>query len=420
MCWTVPLMAGLTMVGEVPSPMAPANCVPPPHVRVWPVFLVPEGEPHPTHEQIERLDKHLRWTQERYREMLHDRDTFQIVDGAPLVLDGKQSLADYRTLPQGGAPQFVSEVLGALNQNRFSTPYVFLIVLMNPTDGFPLAGGRPLNGGYNTGGGIVMVSSHTLDHSPNFQSTLQHELGHGFGLLHSNTYGFDQRTHVSIMSYNRAHHTRGFEPSETPGILAPEDIRALALNKRAFPKLFFDPVKDVPAGYPMPERVRWLGPQEIPGQAPYRLIATTDSGQAFGSKVENMLLTPVAPSRGPGITFDPGTMWHSGESSTGWVQADVSFPFPVQLSKVAVHSQHSGKHHAALGVRIQAKSDEGWREVAEAELPGVDHSFSFPATVAQEWRFRFRAGDSNQVVIRGLRFFSGEAEIFPPFLPVLD
>ena len=414
MHWTLLLMAA-----PIAAQNAPIDCVPPDRVSVLPVLLVPDGEPGPTPAQTDTLLRHLQWTQQRYREMLHGRDTFEIADREPLVLEGKHTLEHYRTLPQGGAPQFVSEALEALGQNRFSTPYVFLIVLMNSVDGFPLAGGRPLNGGYNTGGGMMMIGSRGLDDGRNFQSTLQHELGHAFGLLHSNAYGFDQSTHASIMSYNPAHHTRGFEPSETPGILGPEDIKALALNRRIFPDLTFDPAQDVPEGYPMPEKVRWLGPQEIPGQVSYKLLATTDSGETNGSKAGSMLLTPVAPSSGPGITFDPRTMWHSAEATEGWVQAEVTFPLPAQLTKVAVHSQHSGQYHAAHAVRIEARLDDAWRPVAEAELPSVDDAVSFPATQAQEWRFHFRAGDSNHVVVRGLRFFSGEAEIFPPFVPVL-
>ena len=68
----------------------------------------------------------------------------------------------------------------------------------------------------------------------------------------------------SLMSYNPAHHTQGFKPSKTPGILIAEDIRALALNRRVFPRLRCDPKKDVPQGYTMQGIVE-LGPMEIPG-----------------------------------------------------------------------------------------------------------------------------------------------------------
>jgi len=50
----------------------------------------------------------------------------------------------------------------------------------------------------------------------------------------------------------------------------------------------------------------------------------------------------------------------------------------------------------------------------------VEAGVSFAPTVASDWRFHFRAGPSNLVVVRGARLFSGEAEIFPPFVPVLE
>jgi len=420
MQWTSLLMAGLAVPLAAPSQAAQVSYLPPSHVHVWPVFVVPKGEDGPTPELVECISRHLRWTRDRYREMLHGRDTFEIEGRAPLVLEGRLTLAEYRELPEGGAPQFVCEALEAVNESRFSAPYIFLVTLMNPADDLPLAGGRPLNGGLNTGGGVVIVSSHAIGTAPNVQSTFQHELGHAFGLLHSDAYGFDLWTHESIMSYNQAQHTHGFEPSETPGILCPEDIRALAYNRRVFRNLTFDPAADVPVGYEMPKRPGWLGPMDIPGQLPYSLSATTDSGEAYGSKVGNMLLMPIAPSSGPGNTFDPSTMWHSEESKDGWVQADVSFPCPVRLSAVAVHTQHSGICHAAHAVRILAASGEGWTEVVEAELPTVDCVVTLAPTTAQGWRFRFRAGESNRVVVRGLRFFSGETEVFPPFLPAVD
>jgi len=40
------------------------------------------------------------------------------------------------------------------------------------------------NGGCNTAGGMEVMSSNTLDRAPNFQSTLQHEIGHALGLPH--------------------------------------------------------------------------------------------------------------------------------------------------------------------------------------------------------------------------------------------
>ena len=100
--------------------------------------------------------------------------------------------------------------------------------MMNPKDDIPTPGGRPLNGGFNTGGGIIILSSFTLDRSPYIQSTLQHELGHAFGLPHVDVYGYDMKTNASIMSYDPRHHTKGFTESRKPGKLIPEDRHGYA------------------------------------------------------------------------------------------------------------------------------------------------------------------------------------------------
>jgi hypothetical protein len=418
--WTCLLAMGLGATLSAQARAGTVDCVAPSRVRVWPVFLVPADQDAPTPELIEYFDKQLRWTRDRYREMLGGRDTFEIEDRPALVLAGKLTLAEYRALPEGGAPQYMSEVLAATGETRFSAPHVFLIMLMNPGEDFIGGGGRPLNGGLGTGGGVVILSVNNIQTAPSLQSTLQHELGHAFGLLHSDAYGFDIWTHDSIMSYNPAHHTNGLEPSKTPGILCPEDIRALALNKRVFANLTFDPATDIPEGYPMPPSVGYLPPMVIPGQLPYSITATTSSGEEYGSSVGNMLLGPLVPSSGPGNTFDPEIMWHSGEATDGWVQADVTFPCPVELSGVGVHTQHSGKFHAARAVQILVPSGDSWRQVVDSELPAVDEVVSFASTTAQVWRFRFEAGESNRVVVRALRFFSGETEIFPPLLPSRD
>ena len=121
------------------------------------------------------------------------------------------------------------ELMQELKTNRHTCPYVFCTVVMNPKSRFPVGGGRPINGGINTGGGILVISSYALDRIPNFQSTLQHELGHAFGLPHVDVYRYNMKTNPSIMSYNPIHKTNGFRPARRPGKLIPEDIRALTL-----------------------------------------------------------------------------------------------------------------------------------------------------------------------------------------------
>lgn len=248
----------------------------PNQVAVMPIFIVPQGELKPSQEQTSALMRHVAWTQTRYLELIHNKGTFYLAADQPKIYMAQHPLSFYRESPEGAAPQFVSELLADLRCNRYTCPYILLSVVINPHDGFPVGGGRPLNGGLNTGGGVVELSSYDLDHSPNFQSTLQHELGHSFGLVHVDCYGYDMNNNSSIMSYNPKHHTDGFTASSTPGIFLPEDLRGLASNKRVFGKFQFDPSKDIPKGYSIKNIVS-LGPMNIPGQEQYK--ASGESGK---------------------------------------------------------------------------------------------------------------------------------------------
>jgi hypothetical protein len=398
---------------------------PPREVKVLPVFFVPKGGPEPTEDQIKRLLKHLTWSQDRYRELLRNQGTFAAEGKKPRVHRFGRPLESFRGQPDELASEIVGELLGDLKFTRYNCPYVLLTVVMNPKDDFPTGGGRPLNGGYNTGGGLIVLSSFALDRVPNFQSTLQHELGHAFGLPHVDVYGYDMKKSESLMSYNPGHHTKGFTPSRTPGRLLPEDLRGLALNQRAFPKLRFDPRADVPAGYKLAPAAVPLGPMKISGQ-PDGVKVTTPSGEDFGSKVSNVVQVHgrIEPSVKTGrVTFDPRRMWQSAKSATGWVSVEVTFPYDVALTRIGIHSQHSGEYNPARAVRVSVQDAKGKPlPVANARLKSADEKVSLPpmggqAAQGRVWLFEFQAGPSGSVTLRGLQFFSGDTELFPPLVP---
>ncbi|MHC4399520.1 MAG: zinc metalloprotease [Planctomycetota bacterium] len=391
--------------------------LPPERVEVLPVFFVPKDQPAPNADQRRRLMRHLRWSQDRYSDLLDHRDTFSVAKLRPDVYRAVHPLSFYRKQPEGPAPHVVSELLEHYRVNRFTCPYVFLVVVMNPHDRFPVGGGRPLNGGYDTGGGIVVISSFALDRIPNFQSTLQHELGHGFGLLHVDAYGYDMKTNRSVMAYNPVHKTRGFEPAVTPGVLIPEDVRALAMNGRGFPKLRFDASRDVPPGYALTPLRSGIPPMKIPGQVDNEVLVTTDSPERNKTSVSNVVQGRIRPNRGPGITFSAAHMWATSSTSSDWAWAKVTFPVAVKLTAVSIHSEHSGKYNMAKRVRIEVRSEATFRELVEQEVASADEYVTLPATEAQTWKFGFRAGSTGGICVRGLRFFSDGHEIFPPLIP---
>jgi hypothetical protein len=420
---------------------------PPEQVSVLPLFFVPAAESAPSETQKQALGRHLEVCRKRYAQMLGNRDGFRVAPGGPRVIRSRQTLAELRALPEDAAPEIVATLLTEFEVNRYTCPYVFLATVINPGQDWPAGGGRPLNGGFDTGGGIVVLSSRGLDASPHFQSTLQHELGHGFGLPHVDAYGHDMATSPSLMSYNPRHHTEGFRAAAEPGRLMPEERRGLILNRRAFSGLRFDPRRDVPAGYRLAE-LAWIPPMSIPGQPSYAPRVSTPSGEDFGSSVRSIvggrILPSAPPVEGGRPSFDGKFMWQSRPAGAnggwvrvdvtapiavsrptesaagangGWVRVDVVFPAAVTLTRVGVHSQHGGRYHAADALRVEAASAGEFVPVGESALESVDQVVPIPSRTARSWRFWFHATDGKAVVLRGLRFFGRKGEIVPPLVP---
>jgi hypothetical protein len=395
----------------------------PKRVGVLPLFLVPRGERPPTVTQLSKLQRHVRVAQRRYREMLSGRDTFEIDEKRPRIVHCNSTLAALKEVDKEQFGNYlVSELLGKFKVNRFNCPYVFLVVIMNPREAWPTAGGRPINLGFNGGGGIAIFSSATLDAEPSrFQSSIQHELGHAFGLPHVDTYGYDQRANKSIMSYSKSNWWTDYTPPKEPGILIPEDIRALTMNKRVFPNLYFDPEQDVPQGYRLcPKMIRLSFDDAIPGQEPYEIKLSTTSGEEGGSKVGNVVCAIVMGNRKvkEGIGLVANNMWMSGKAEAGWIDLQLEFPIAVRMNRIRVHSQCGGGNRPITGIRVEANTG-GFIEVARIEKPlGDEEDISFKEVKAKQWRLHFLPGDSKQVVIRGLEFYSSQGEFFCQKFPI--
>jgi len=389
-----------------------------PEISVLPCFVVPLGEKPPGNKQMERLNKHLEWAQSRYSELFNGQSTFTISSEPPKIYFSTHDLAFYRNLNKKEANYIAGEILTFMDHNRYTCPYICFCVVQNEGDDFPVSCGQPFNGGFNTGGGIALVSSYALNRQANFQSTVQHELAHAFGLPHVSAYGYDMDRSPSILSYNRDHNTRDFQAAPQPGIFIPEDRRGLALNHRVFTGLDFDVVRDVPPGYRLYPDVYPNPRMEIPGQ-PQGIQVRTISGEAFSSKVTNIVQKVIRPSKAGGSTgYDQASMWHSEQTRTGWVMLEVIFPFPVEITSIRVHTQHSGVQHAAQSVRISTMGEKGVYQLrGEIRLRSIDERVGFPLTRTRGLKLDLKAGPSGYVVVRGLQFYSSAEEIFPPLLP---
>jgi hypothetical protein len=394
--------------------IAQESLKPPVALEVLPVFFVPRGETQPSAKEQKVVLDHLKWTNDIYRKFLQGRTGFRISRRAPLIIDGEKRLKSYRQLPEMAAPEILGEILNHIEHDRFSTPYIFLVVVTNREDEFPVGGGRPINGGLNEGGGLVVLSQYAFNSVPHIQSTLQHEIGHGLGLMHVNAYRYDITNNESIMSYDPRHHTREFTDSPTPGTLIPEDLRALAINDRGIENLTFSAAKDVPVKYSLCPYVPSLPAMRIAGHPDYSVRLSSDSPDEFGSAIGNIVQKQIFSNRGPGVTYNPNFMWHSSPDSTGWVTVNVKFPRPITLDQVVLHSEHSGQYHRVTEMKVAFAGKGGLQELGVKGVDAEEFHLKFDRTESQAWVISFRPGASGFVCIRGLQFFEGEQEWFRP------
>ena len=389
-------------------------------IRVKPIFFVPKNEQAPTQQQQIKLIKHLKLAQKWYKRMLLNRDTFELVEGKPQIIDGNFTLDEYIEKYNNIALQVTSEILTTLNLTRFNCPYIFLIFFMQPDRGAPNPSGVPFNGGANNGPGLVIITSHRLDTYSNIQGTIQHELGHSFGLIHTAVYGYDMKTNSSIMSRgntNIMHNGFRLNPKAT---LIPEDLRALNYNKKVFPKFHYDLKNDVGEGYKMSKVFRSFGPREILGQKSFKIIVSTKDHELEGTSVSNIVYTAIRTDKYQNsksrVGFDPKTMW-LGKPENGTITATLTFPISVSLSKLCIHSGCGGKYHPAKSVQVQVEKEGGFVDVCTYELESLNEYISFNKTKAQVWRLSFKTQMNRKVIIRGIRFFTDQCEIFSPVVP---
>lgn len=165
------------------------------------------------------------------------------------LIQGSLSTCDLNKFKEKGAPDrahlLTRELFQIYKTDRMKSDHVFVVVMRHRVKNrksdnrFQFGGGRTFNGPPGSGGGIILLEYSSLTDSENkpynFLSTLIHELGHAFGLVHVNAFGYDMKSNRSIMSYNQRHRRQG--PAITEPIkyrLNSEERYYLSLNDRVF------------------------------------------------------------------------------------------------------------------------------------------------------------------------------------------
>ena len=425
----------------------------PPSVSVMPVILVPSGVGQPSTAEKNELMLQLTWAQQRYSQMLGAVDTFSMAQTTVSVVnDTNHNAAFYAAMEKGiyrnNDPEAVKVVLNSFGKDRFNNPYIYCIVVKGTAGGG--GGGVTMNGGTGAGGGYMIFRGDVLLKNaqgqwkvPNFQSSLRHELGHTFGLLHSwEAYGDDLPRYAadtgdSVMSYNLSHQT-GPNHQEAPsaGILLPEEIRELSLNKRVFANLTFDPTTAIPANYGLRSPGGWFGEEdEMPGASRLSVAGTTVSSNqpaAFSSQIGNILSDPVAhPLAAADAVYNASRMFHTGviSDADGWVSIEVFFPSAQALNAVGIHTGYGASDagasdgvHRADAVEVHYYDSQGTRQLVAARGVSSEDKIRFAEHPSSHWQIFLHSAEPaapRYLVVRGLTFHgqagSSRASVYSAF-----
>ncbi|MGE3850140.1 MAG: hypothetical protein AB7K09_00215 [Planctomycetota bacterium] len=154
-----------------------------------------------------------------------------------------------------------------------------------------------------------------------------------------------------------------------------------------------------------------LGPLADAQPGADRIRVRTNGGEAYNSKVQNVVHTAILPN----AKFDAASMWHSDELGNDlWVWLEFTFPQVVTLSAIRLHTEHEQRWHEANAVRVEVAAGNSWRELTRGGIDSDDALISFDATAATVWRVHLMADHQKRISVRGVQFYNGQQELYPP------
>ena len=384
------------------SRVASANEYPAGNIKVLPVLFIPAGRENLAKKWTSRFNSnnihaYLKVAQKKWQQLLggtaFEYERLKIIQGTQTVNQYIVSGQVFGTIQ--------SEVLNKLgvNPNIVPTPKICnfdKIVLLLVAGGNNISigsGGNWCSYGIKNGPGAAILGIDYFFKEGTLTSTLVHEIGHGLGLVHSwqrpssqnpmaarnPLYG--QSTSNSVMSYNIKNQTNSVNIADVKGSLLSVELFELAQNKRALPEFAYKGT---------------LSPAH----------------QVFATNFRH----PIQPINKP---YDINTVWRSPTANKlGWVSMGITLPRPRTVDKIVVYTGTRKYSRRADMVQIEFRTSLGrfkfLKRVANSTGRIV---INFNKTTAQEWKVSLHTKKGKQVDLRGVRFFRGKSELYPPKKP---
>ena len=317
------------------------------------------------------------------------RHTFEMAKSTVTTVRGARPL-DYRGRPENGTGHG-RRIAKALQS--FAVRESLRVLPWSPTRDNYRRRRRTINGGLNSGGGVMFLSSFQLHRNKALSNHPAARLGHGFGLPHPDVYGYDLKSiHRSCRTVRPI--TNGFSRT-TPGVFIPRSTGG-SLMIASLPVPRSTPNAMFVRGTNYRRRSLPLGPMVLPG-LPDFYPRSTDAGEA----VPTRSAMPSAVNQANAGLASPTMpdMWHSDKLTK---PATLTIRFVRgganghRDSLSAQRTRPPRRRHAARCV-----SGRRFRQVVKQKLSAVDAIVEFPAPPR---RLKLtRARKSKILVIRGIR-----------------